>query len=42
MKRCIREIIRFKINDLLLANIAMKTNLIILDVMEFGIGYSWN
>ncbi len=37
-----RGIIRYKITDRLFINLAMKSNVVVLDVMEAGIGYYWN
>jgi len=37
-----RGIMRYKISDNLFLNLAMKSNIVVLDVMEIGIGYYWN
>jgi hypothetical protein len=37
-----RGIVRYKFSNHWYANIAMKSNLFILDVMELGIGFYWN
>lgn len=36
-----RGIIRYKFSDHFFANLAMKSNVVVLDVMELGIGYYW-
>ncbi|MCF6365816.1 MAG: acyloxyacyl hydrolase [Bacteroidales bacterium] len=37
-----RGIIRYKISDHFFVNMAMKSNIVVLDVMEIGLGYYWN
>ncbi len=37
-----RGIIRYKFSDRFFANLAMKSNIVVLDVMEIGLGYYWN
>ena len=37
-----RGIIRYKFSDHFFANLAMKSNVVVLDVMEIGLGYYWN
>ena len=37
-----RGILRYKFSDHFFVNIAMKSNIVVLDVMEIGVGYCWN